>query len=481
MTQTGTKLQPNAATAEFFDEPNLSEVVSFTSVEGMPPTTVMRVRLLWDERRLLLRAALVGLLVGTLLAFVIPKRFESTTQLMPPDNQTSTAMAMLTALTARGGPGLGNVAGDMLGIKSSGALFVGILRSRTVEDRLIDQFDLKNVYWTKLQLTARRKLEENTAVSEDRKSGILTITVSDRDPQRAAAMARSYVVELDRLVAKVSTSSARREREFLEGRLKNVQSDLEQAEKDFSQFASKNTTIDIKEQGKAMVEAAAVLQGQLIAAQSELEGLRQIYTDNNVRVRSVQARINELKVQLEKLGGKGGAEAGKEQDSLYPSIRKLPLLGVDYADLYRRTKVQEAVFEALTQQYELAKVQEAKEIPSVKVLDDSRVPERKSFPPRALIVFFSTFFGLVCASIYAMAKARWTKLDNRDPGKALALEVFQTVKAQLPWSGPNGSGSHTASAMSESDTSSAPAGSNGDWAQRVPRADSVGDHGDGAK
>src|SRR5258707_6274402 len=118
-------------------------------------------------------------------------------------------------------------------------------------------------------------------------------------------MAQAYVEELNRLVAELSTSSARRERIFLEGRLQAVNQELEAAEKDFSQFASKNTAIDVKEQGKAMVEAAAMLQGQLIAAQSQYEGLREIYTDNNPRVRTVKARIDELQRQLEKLGGKG--------------------------------------------------------------------------------------------------------------------------------------------------------------------------------
>src|SRR5205085_1294095 len=137
---------------------------------------------------------------------------------------------------------------------------------------------------------------------------------------------------------------------FLEERLRTVSQDLEAAEKEFSQFASKNTAIDIKEQGKAMVEAAATLQGELIAAQSQLEGLRQIYSDNNVRVRSIKARITELQLQLEKLGGVDeSASPVKTQpgESSYPSIRKLPLLGVPYADLYRRTKVQEAIYETL--------------------------------------------------------------------------------------------------------------------------------------
>jgi uncharacterized protein involved in exopolysaccharide biosynthesis len=398
--------------------------------------------LLWNQRRFLGRAALLGLLIGTAVAFLLPKRFESTTQLMPPDNQSTSTIALMAGLSAKTGGGLGAVAGDLLGLKSSGALFIGILRSRTVEDRLIDQFDLKRVYWTRLEQTARRKLEENTSISEDRKSGILTITVTDGDPNRAAAMAQAYVSELDRLVAKLSTSSARREREFLEERLQAVQTDLQTAEKEFSEFASKNGAIDIKEQGKAMVEAAATLEGQLIAAKSEMEGLRRIYTENNVRVRATRARIDELQHQLERLGGKNEATSlagNSEGDPLYPSIRKLPLLGVTFADLYRRTKVQEAVFEALTQQYELAKVQEAKETPSVKVLDDARVPEKKSFPPRLVIMFLCTFLAFAFAVIYTLSRTRWAEIDSSDPAKVLATEVFQSVNAHMPWATPNGS------------------------------------------
>ena len=179
-------------------------------------------------------------------------------------------------------------------------------------------------------------------------------------------MAQAYVEELNRTLAEVSTSSARRERIFLEGRLQTVSRDLDAAEKDFSQFASKNAAIDIQEQGKAMVEAAATLQGQLIAARSELEGLRELFADGNVRVRSAQARVTELEDQLKKVGGKGESttpENSTQNDSLYPSIRKLPLLGVAYADLYRKTKVQEAVFETLTEEYEVAKCRKRKKSP----------------------------------------------------------------------------------------------------------------------
>lgn len=401
---------------------------------------IARLRTLWGARRFILQCALAGLLVGAAASFLVPKSYESTAQLMPPDAQSSSNLALLAGLSGSGGLGL--MAGDLLGIRSTGALFVGVLRSRTVEDRIIDQFDLKKVYGTSLELNARRTLEERTALSEDRKSGIITVTVTDHDANRAAAIARAYVDNLDTLVAKLSTSSARRERIFLEERLDTVKQDLEAAEKDFSQFASSKGAIDIPAQGKAMVEAGAALEGQLIAAQSELEGLKQIYTDNNVRVRSTQARVDELRLQLHRFGGKAenvpqrGVSASS--DASYPTLRQLPILGVPFADKLRRLKVEEAVFETLTKQNELAKVEEAKEVPSVKVLDAPMVPEYKSFPPRLLITFSTTLCAALASVLWVLAEVRWSEIDPEDPGKTLALEVFQTVKASFPLVSHNG-------------------------------------------
>ncbi len=256
--------------------------------------------------------------------------------------------------------------------------------------------------------------------------------MTDHDPKRAAAIAQAYVRELDRLVAQVSTSSARRERMFLEGRLDKVKGDLDTAAKNFSEFASQNSAIDIPAQGKAMVEAAATLQGQLIAAQAEMSGLQQIYTNSNVRVRSVQARVNELQRKLNEIGSAGTQGSNQDGNALYPSIRKLPLLGVTYADLYRETKIQETVYELLTQQYELAKVQEAKEIPTVKVLDAPTVPTKKTFPPRAAIVLLGTSIGMAIAMVWVIGKTRWDAVDANDPRRVFAMEVFTTVQAHMP-------------------------------------------------
>jgi uncharacterized protein involved in exopolysaccharide biosynthesis len=406
-------------------------------------------QLLWQSRRFLLRAMVSAFVMSALIVMLIPNRYHAVTRLMPPDTQSAAGLGMLAAMASRAGSGTGTsgftggIASDLLGVKSSGALFVGIISSQTVQDRIIRDFDLQRLNGNSKIEDARNILAEHTDVFEDRKSGIIAIGVTDRDPKRAAAMARAYVDELDRLVAQVSTSSARRERIFLEERLKTVKAELDSTAKNFSNFASKNTAIDIPAQGKAMVEAAANLQGRLIAAQAELSGLQQIYTSNNVRVRAAEARVNELQQKLTEIGAGVPGGDSKEEGALYPSIRRLPVLGVTYADLFLQTKIQSTVFELLTQQYETAKVQEAKEIPSVKVLDAAIVPTKKSFPPRTLLTILGTMLGLAVAITWSIAKTRWDAVEASNPNKVFATEVLTTVRANLPHFSRNGTGLDT--------------------------------------
>jgi uncharacterized protein involved in exopolysaccharide biosynthesis len=388
---------------------------------------IARARILWENRRTLVRSILFGFVLSIAVVLILPKGYEATTKLMPPETGSGNGAALMAALATRGAGMLSGLAGDLLGVKGNGPVFVEILESRTVADRLIDEFHLSREYkTTKIEYT-RKQLEAHTKISEDRKSGVITITVTSRDPDRAAAMAQAYVGELDRLVSQLSTSSARRERIFLEERLKTVKTDLDDAATRFSEFASRNTAIDIPAQGKAMVEAAAVLQGQLIAAEAEASGLEKIYTVNNVRVRALQARIGELREQLQKLGGSTSPVEVRNDNSLYPSIRKLPLLGVTYADLYRRTKIEETVYELLTQQYELAKVQEAKEIPSVKVLDSAVVPTVKSSPHRVVLTLCGTALVLCGTVAWILLRKKWTEIDPSDPGRLLAEEMAAAV------------------------------------------------------
>lgn len=397
---------------------------------------IARIKLLWKHKTTILRFTVWGFALFLVLAYVFPQRYTATTRLMPPD-QPNAGMAILGAITGKGAPGaVGALADEFLGIKTTGDLFVGILGSQSVQDDLITKFDLRKVYHDRKWENARHDLAKKSDISEDRKSGILTIEVTDHNPKRAAAMAQEYTNALNDVVTHVKTSSAHRERVFLEQRLAQVSTDLESAERAFGDFASKNTALDIKEQGRAMISAGAELQGELIAAQTELQGLRQIYTDNNVRVRATEARITELQHELAKMGGvPGGTQQTASQQNtslqngqLYPPLRQLPLLGVTWADLYRRAVVQEKVFETLTQEYELAKVEEVKETPSVKVLDYAQVPQ-KGFPPRFWFVFVGTILAVIAGGLFVVGRDRWEHVDPDDPGKVFAIEVIQGMKA----------------------------------------------------
>ena len=400
-------------------------------------------RLLWQERKLIGRTTAIGLALSLLIAFILPARYQSTTRLMPPDQQSGSGLAMIAALA--GGKGssssssegvagalggsLGNVAGDLLGLKSSGALFVDMLDGSTIQDDLIRKFDLRKEYHDRYWEDARKDLAEHTEVKEDRKSGVITIGVTDHDPRRAQAMAQAYVDALNGVVAQVSTSSARRERIFIEGRLQTVKENLDSALKAFSDYASQNGTFDVPSQTKAMVESEAGLQGQLIAAESELEGLKQIYTDNNIRVRSLEARVAALRKQVENISG-NKADLSSDESGIagdLPSIRKLPLLGVRWANLYRETRIQETVYELLTQEYEFAKIQEAKEIPSVNVLDAPLAPEKRSFPPRTIITLAGTILSFALAGIFVIGAAAWKR--NASPEKELAEEIWNHIAA----------------------------------------------------
>jgi uncharacterized protein involved in exopolysaccharide biosynthesis len=380
-------------------------------------------RLFLRSRWFVLRCAMAGGLLFALVALLVPTRYESVAELMPPDqNQNSSG---LIAATADRVQSLG-LPVDLLGAKTPSALFVSIMTSETVENAVIKRFDLRRVYRARYLETARQTLEENTDVTEDRKSGVITIRVRDRDRRRAQQICETYVSELNRLVTQLSTSSARREREFLEQRLAIVKKEVDQSAAALGQFSSTNTTVDVPEQGKAMVVLAATLQGNLIAAEAELKGLKQIYADQNTRVRSAQSRVAELQRNMHLLAG-DSSSASSSPEMVYPSIRKLPLLGVTYADLLRQAKLSGAIFEALTKQYELAKVQEAKEIPSVRLLDSPSYPEKHVSPQRAMITAFGGLLGL----IFGGAGVLWKKLPPEDTRRELVLEASRELRNDI--------------------------------------------------
>lgn len=402
-------------------------------------------RLLWNRRRMLARTTAISLLISLGISFSIPKQYKSTTSIMPPDEQGSSAM-MLAALTAHMGSlgALGSLADGLPGARSNSSLFIFLLRSSAVSSDLIDRFNLQHVYHNRYRTDTAKHLAHLTKITEDKKSGAITIEVVDTDRERARELAQGYLDELNQLVTRTNTSSAHRERVFIEQRLHSVQADLEDAELKLSQFSSSNTAIDIKEQTRATVDAGAQVQAELMVEQSGLESLRQIYGDNNMRVRETEARIASLQSQLARMTGSSSSPSGEElhdaalksgdsngKAALYPSLRQLPSLGVPYADLSRRVRVQEAVFELLTQQYETARIQEAKDVPAVNVIDPPGLPEKKFFPPRLLLTLLLTFVSFACASSLILARHYWSAMALDDPRKNFFDEVFLVLRRRF--------------------------------------------------
>ena len=337
--------------------------------------------LFWDFRRVFARVAGIVFVLSILVALLLPKEYVSGARIMPPEQGGNTA-AMLAALVGKSSAGgLAGLAGSLLGAKNNGALFVALLHSGTVSGHLIDRFDLQRVYHKRYREDTAKRLGHLTKITEDPKSGVITIAVTDETRERARDLAQGYLDELNNLVAKVNTSSAHREREFIEQRLNTVQAELQRAQLELSDFSSKNTTVDIKEQTRATVDAGAKLEGQLIAGQSELDSLRQIYGDQNVRVRAAEARITILQRELRRANGQSTPEPdGKDVDAIhpYPALRQLPQLGVRWANLYRSVRIHETVFDLLSGGYETARIEEVKSIPTVSVIDVPQLPERKS-------------------------------------------------------------------------------------------------------
>ena len=412
----------------------LTEDAGFRADE---PRWLENLWVLWRQRARLLRIACISFVVSLAIALVTPKMYEARARIMPPEMSDS-GSALLASLAGRafGSDALGGLAATLLGGRTNGALFVDLMQSTSVTDPLIERFELQHVYFKRYRIDAAKVLARRTTIVQDKKSGVITLLVRDRDPRRARDLAAAYLDQLNLLVMRTSTSPAHQERLFIEKRLGEVRGNLNNAQEALSEFSSTHSTIDLKEQALATVESQAKVEGELIAAQSELQSLNQLYGDSNIRVREAQARISSLKSELGKLGGSAEplSEAGASgesravnQDVSYLPLRQVPRLAIPYANLYRDFHVQETVYDLLVQQYELARIQEAKDIPIVNIIDAPQIPEKKSFPPRTVLTLVLTAVFMVLASTVLISRHHWELINRDDSRRQLGREVFETI------------------------------------------------------
>ncbi len=389
--------------------------------------------LLWARRRALARAALAVMALTAALSLLVPNRYTASVTLMPPDSNPLPGLAALMGVRS-GSASAGGSLGELMRLRSPGQLYIQIMQSRPLQDRLVARFGLIEACGSSRPSGARRCLAGNTSFSEDRKSGVVSVAVSDRDPQRAARVANGYAEELGRTLAEFSSGAGRREREYFEAQLESANQELGRANGALSQFAGANAALDVPGQSRALVESAAVIEGQLIGAQAELRGLEQIYTGRHERVQQAQARIAELRRQLGKMQGRGAsAAAGDEAPA---TVKSLSALAVPYAELYRRQKIAEAVVTTLSQQYELARLQEARHIGDVQVLDPAEAPERKSSPHRLTLTVAAGLLCLLLGAVRILAGDWWRRLEQENPWRrVLGPAVERARAARSRWRG----------------------------------------------
>jgi capsule polysaccharide export protein KpsE/RkpR len=408
---------------------------------GAAPNWLYNIRILWHSRRLLMRFAAVCLVINLGLCLLIPKTYTSEARIMPPEGGGSSS-ALIAALAGRSMQGelLSGLAASLMSPRNSGALFIDLLRSTSVSNALIERFQLQHVYHKRYRVDAAKALGRRTEITQDKKSGVITLQVKDHDPRRARDLAQAYLDELNALVNRTSTSSAHQERVFIEKRIAAVKTQLERAQEALSAFSSTHSTVDLPDQTRATVESQAKVQGELIAAQSELSSLEQIYGDGNVRVRSAEAQVATLKRELDKMGGSAAPLPAPQQraagDSLvtasdppasYLPLRQVPRLAVPYADLYRELHIQETVYDLLIQQYEVSRIEEAKDVPAVNIIDAPNIPEKKTFPPRAVLTLSLTAAMLLALSVFLILRDRWRAIHLEDPRRVFAREVAQAA------------------------------------------------------
>jgi capsule polysaccharide export protein KpsE/RkpR len=310
------------------------------------------------------------------------------------------------------------VAGNFLGGNSASDLYMGVLQSRSIADRLVKKFKLKELYRQEYLADTYEKLAELTNISVSSETGILTISVEDEDPQRAADMANTYVDALDHINRTFNTSEGHRKRVFLEKRITEAKEDLLKAEEDLRAFQEKHKVVSIEAQARATIEGAGQLKGQLIAAQTELEVLKQFGTERQNEAVMLKTKISELKNQLAKIEL---GNPGKDEDYAYIPFKVLPSLGMELGRLIRDATIQAEIFNLVTTQYEMAVIEEAKDLNTIQVLDSGVLPDKKSGPKRLLIILLAILGSFGVAVFLAFFFEFLDRLKTDDPERYRVL------------------------------------------------------------
>ncbi|MGK5057741.1 GumC family protein [Janthinobacterium sp. LB2P49] len=347
------------------------------------------------QKKTILIVPLVTGILAIAIAFLIVPKFSATAVILPPQQQQSSGVAAMLGQLG----GLAGAAGNIAGLKNPNDLYVGMLESRTVADKLIDRFDLKKRYDVETLDEARNKLKLFSTVSSD-KNGTISVLVEDREAKFAAELANSFVIELTHLTKGLAISDAAQRRLFFEKQLLAVKDDLADAEIALRKTQESTGLLQPDGQVQGIIRSVAQLEGTIAGKEVQLNSMRSFATSNNPDLMRLQSEIQGYRAQLEKL--KVGKSSG-DGDLMVPT-GKLPEVGIEYIRRLRNVKYQEAIFELLSKQYELAKIDEAKESSIIQILDVAVPAEKKSKPKRIIIILLGFVGGAFLGMLIALLR-----------------------------------------------------------------------------
>lgn len=366
-------------------------------------------------KRLIIAMTLTATFASVGISLLLPNIYTATAKILPPQKEgggLSSAIGQLGGLAAAAGLGGG--------FSGPAELYVALLKSRSVADAVIKKLDLMKEFKAETADDARRKFAATVRVQSGAKDGVITISAVNKKPEMAARLVSVTVEELGRRSVELNLAKVSNERIFLERRLTVVKKDLIKAEDELKNFAQQNKAIKVDEQAKATIDGVAKLKAELASKEVQLAAKLTYQTEESPEVIALLAAVDKLKRELGDLGGSGtGVGEG------IPSVGKIPNLAIEYARRVREVKIQEAILEQLTRQYEMEKINENRDKSSLQILDDAVVPDRKSKPKRSLIVIVSTVSALFVSIFTAFLLEYYEKLPQ---GEKLLL---QDLKSQL--------------------------------------------------
>ena len=365
-----------------------------------------------EGKRLIATVALLAATVALAWAFYLPLVFTARTTLLPPASQQQSGSA--AALAQLGA--LGGLAGGLTA-KTPDELYVALLKSDTVQRALIDRFDLKKRYDIATYEALRKALPTYVRVSSDKKSGLITVEVDDEVPQFAADLANAHAVEITKVLGRLAVSEAQLRRVFFEQQLNDTKERLVKAELGLRAVQEKSGVIVLDKQAEALIGGAAILRAQIAEREVQMKVMRTGATDQNPDVMRLGSELRALRTELARMESSQGGNAGSAVDM---PVGRLPEAAIDYVRARRELKLQETLLESMVRQYEVAKLDEAKEGPVLQQVDVALPPDRKSKPARAVIVAVGSLLGLLAAVVFVVWRRYAAASRALDPEGARA-------------------------------------------------------------